>query len=344
MGFGYISRRYWLNLKRHKLTIIVSIIVFSLVMIVFGALYQVVGEEFVQVYTSIPLFQVLTGIDTVENPGMLTWLLVMSNMVMTAFPVVGIFLGVRMLPFKENDGKELIFSTKMSPIVYFLENFVIIMILMPLIIFPTYLVGVGFLAVSDDITILAISIFLPVFFTMVVAMITVFGASIKSSSKLGYTFGGIFFIVSFTLNILQSEIDFVKDINLMSQINAFQHALQGTWNTNFILTCLIIIAILSILTIYFLFRTDYIESRSSYGKEINTFGVNEERSRRRNIITKTSFIRTPVESVLSRVGWKNPAFRDQLQSSAGFFIIYAFITTMLVIVVLIAYPGFELSQ
>ncbi|MHA2103552.1 MAG: hypothetical protein ACW981_08980, partial [Candidatus Hodarchaeales archaeon] len=112
---------------------------------------------------------------------MFIWLLIMLNIFMFIIPVSGIFLGVRILPFNEKDGKELIFSTKKSPLSYFIENFVIVMVLIPLIILPMYLIGFGFLlSTIEYVDSLAIAMFLPAFFVMVVAMVTALGASIKS--------------------------------------------------------------------------------------------------------------------------------------------------------------------
>ena len=354
MSFKFASQRTWLNLKRHKLTIIVTIVTFSFMMMVFGSIYP--GTKAIEAYAGIGVVQLITGIvDIGDNPGMFIWILIMSSVFTIIVPVVGIFLGVRLLPFNERDGKELIFSTNKSPLRYFIENFVIVMILIPLILLPPFLISVGFLSLTSEfVTGLAIAFFLPVFFIMVVAMITVLGASIKSSSRIGYAFGGIFFIISFTLNLLSSELEFVKDFNLMSQINVFPHAIAGTWNDSslsllflgnlvvfqynqYIITCLVIIAILFVLTTYFLYRSDYIESRTSYGKEFKVIKIKRDGSR--SITTGVSFVRAPVENILSKIGWKNPAFRDQLQSSAGLFFIYGLITSMMIILVLLTYPG-----
>lgn len=356
MQINYILQRYWLDLKRHKLTIFISIPVFSALMILFGTIYP--GPDAVKVFSEIPTVQFLIGTRNIQNPGMLIWFLIMANIFTIIFPVVGIFLGVRMLPFNERDGKELIFSTKISPIVYFIENFLIVMILIPVITLPNFLIAVLFLGKSSiDITTLtitnflpiffdivvasfsngtnmtsmAIANFLPVFFVMVVAMVTVFGASIKSSSKLGYAFGGIFYITSFTLDLVQPEISFVKNINLLSQIDLFDNVLNGTWNEGFIFTCLCIIGILFLLTILFLYRTDYIESRSGAVKASKREG--------KNFRSRFYFIRTPIETVLSKIGWKYPVFRDQLQNFVVIFILYAIVTSILVLVILIAYPG-----
>jgi ABC-2 type transport system permease protein len=292
------------------------------------------GPEFINALVDIPVFQLLFGgITDVENPRLLIWVLlilgIFSNII---FPVMGILFGVRILPFNEKDGKELIFSTEKSSLWYFLENLLLVIVLIPLIVIPAYLVGVGFLiGGGGGILPYTIAFILPLFFTIVVITISSLGCAIWSSTKTGYAFGGIFFIVSFTLDILQQELDFVTDINLMTQSNTFMHALDGTLNEEFILKCLVLSLLLVILTIFFLYRTDYIQTRSSYNETTD--------KKSRGIISKFLFIKTPIESILSRVGWKFPAFRDQLQSTAGVFLIYSVITSALLALVALVYPG-----
>lgn len=332
MPVQFAVRRYWLNFKRHRMFFSLVIIVFAVLMAFIGIIYP--GPEFIETIVSIPIFQVLSGgITDVENPGLLFWILMMLSIFSNIlYPVIGIFFGARILPFNEKDGKELIFSTEKSPLTNFLENLLLVMVLIPLVVVPAYLVGVGFLSGGGGVSSFTIAIILPLFFAFVVAMVTSLGCAIWSSTRTGYAFGGIFFIVSFTLDILQQEIDFVKDINLMTQINAFLHAIEGTWNVEFILKCLFLMLLLIILTIYFLYRTDYIETRST---DKETAGEEDKRG----IMAKFSFIRTPIESILSRIGWKYPAFRDQLQSSAGLFLIYSVITCALLALVALVYPG-----
>ncbi len=335
---GYIIQRYWLNFKRHRIFFFLSVMILVAIAALFCAIYP--GPEAVEAFVSIPVFQILTGISDIQNPGMLIWLLIFygSFALTIFFPVVGIFFGVNILPFSEKEGKELLFSTEKSLLRYYLENLIIVLILIPITMLPSYLIGVGFLLSSGgsgDLSAFTIASVLPIFFVFVVTMITSLGCSIKSSQKTGYALGGIFFIVSFTLNLLQSEIDFAKDINLMSNIGSFEHAIAGTWNEGFILTCLFLIVLLAILTIFFLYRTDFIQSRSSYKENV-------EVKDKRGIVAKFSFIRTPVESILSRVGWKFPAFRDQLQSTAGIFLIYICVISILQALIAQAYPGDKL--
>jgi len=344
MTLQYTIQRYWLNFKRYRMFFSLAIIVFAVLAVLITLIYP--GPAAIDLILGVPAFALMTGISDVQNPGLLVWILIMfSSLLLTIFyPVVGIFFGANILPFNEKEGKELIFSTEKSLLWYFLENLLLVLIVIPVAVLPAFLIEAGFLlssAGSGDLIALIIAFILPVFFVYVVAMVTSLGCAIKSSPKIGYAFGGIFFIVSFTLNLLQQEIDFAKDINLMSQVGAFEHAIAGTWNEEFILKCLLLMALLVILTVFFLYRTDYIETRSSY-KET----VGEEDTRGiRGIAAKGSFIRTPIESVLSWVGWKNPVFRDQLQATAGIGLIYAFVTSLLVVVIcLFSYPGDEVLQ
>jgi ABC-2 type transport system permease protein len=315
-------------------------VTFALASFLLSSIYP--GPDALETFVSIPLFQALIGITDVQNPGMLIWLLIFFCIFLLTnfYPVVGIFFGVQLLPFGDKDGKELIFSTEKSLIWYFVENFIVVIFIIPASIVPAFLISNGFLLSSGsggDFSAFTIASILPVFFVFVVTMVTALGCSIKFSNKLGYAFGGLFFIVSFTLNLLYSEIErieelaFINDFNLMSQIGSFEHAIAGTWNEEFILKCLFLVLLLSVLILFFLYRTDYIETRSSYRKERSIGGIR----------TKISFIRTPIESLLSRVGWKYPAFRDQLQSTAGIFLLYLTVTSLLQALIAQNYPGDE---
>ena len=332
MTILFTVKRLWLDLKRYRTFSLLIAIVFAIGMFLFVLIYP--GPEFFDALLEIPIFQVLVGEIGEVDSGLLFWILLLLSILLNIlYPVVGILFGSRILPFNEKDGKELIFSTEKSPLMYFLENLILILILIPLILLPAYLIGVGFLS-SDpgSASSFTIAFIQPLFFALVVTLVSSLGCAIWSSTRTGYAFGFIFFIVSFTLDILQQEIDFVKDVNLMTQSNAFIYAIERSWNEEFILKCLFLTVLLAVLTVFFLYRTDYIETRSSYSKPV-------EKEEKHGIKAKFVFIRTPVESILSRVGWKSPAFRDQLQSSAGLFLIYLIVTSGLLLLVSLVYPG-----
>ena len=347
MAINYVLQRNWLNLKRHKLTLFVSIPIFAFMMAIIGSIYS---DSLVNGIVTIPTFKALLGNIQVPNPNMLVWFLIYTNIFILIFPAVGIFLGIRMLPFNERDGKELIFSVKMSPVKYFFENFILVLILIPLTVSPVFIVAVLFLgATSDSITAMAIATITPSFFVLLITMITVFGATYKSSSGWGYAFGGLIYMFFFALNLIVSEqavgslsvdvfgmhIISLQDISLMSQMNIFTDALKGTWNVDYLLTCTVLVVILVLFSLVFLFRTDYIESRTSSVVATQT----NDSVTKKKFTSRFSFFRTPVDSILKKVGWKYPALRDQLQSSSAFFLIYTVATTFLVIIVLLAYPG-----
>lgn len=344
----FTVRRLWLDLKRHRTTALLAAIVLVLIVAVIGMIYP--GPEFFRTFFEIPVVRALIGsIPDVDNPGLLFWfLLLFSIFANIIYPVMGIFFGARILPWDERDGKELIFSTEKSPFRYFLENLLLVIVLIPLVVLPAYLVGVGsLLSGGGGVSSFTIAFILPLFFAFVVTMVTSLGCAISSSTRTGYAFGGIFFIVSFTLDLLHQEIDDMlkdfdfklEDINLMTQTGAIKHALDRTWNEEFILRCLFLVVLLIVLTTFFLYRIDHIKTRSAYQETVeeeNYHGI-------RKIMAKFSFIhkfvRTPIESILSRTGWNYPAFRDQLQSSAGLFLIYLVVTSILLAIVVIVYPG-----
>ncbi|MHA2054176.1 MAG: hypothetical protein ACW99F_11310 [Candidatus Hodarchaeales archaeon] len=333
MALKFTIQRYWLDLKRYRAFSLLIALIFAIALALFFIIYP--GSEFFDVFLEIPIFQALVGeMPDVDNPGLLFWILILLAIFLNIiYPVIGILIGTRILPFNENDGKELIFSTEKSPVAYFLENLFLAIIVISLVVLPAYLVGLGFLF-SDEgaVSSFTIAFILPLFFAFVVTLVSSLGCAIWSSTRTGYAFGGVFFIVSFTLDLLQEELKFVTDFNLMTRSNAILHAIEGTWNIEFILTCLILVVLLIFFTIFFLYRSDHIETRSSYIKLVKS----EEN---RGVVAKFSFIRTPVESILSRVGWKNPAFRDQLQSSAGILLIYLVVTCGLLALVVLVYPG-----
>jgi ABC-2 type transport system permease protein len=349
----FTVQRYWLNFKRHRTFALLVTIVLAVIVFVFGIIYP--GPEFFETILEIPVFQALIGSrPDVDNPGLLFWFLILFSIFTNIiYPVIGIFFGARILPWGERDGKELIFSTEKSPLRYFLENLLLVIVLIPLVMLPAYLVGVGLLlSGGGGVSSFTIAFILPLFYVLVVVMVKSLGCAFSSSTRTGYALGGLIFIISFTLNFLQLEIDSfivslnlpvnvsIKDINLMSQIGSFEHALALTWNQEFILKCLIVVTLLTFLTIFFLYRIDHIRTRSTFQEET----VREETdSGIRKIMVQFSiirkFVRTPVESILSRTGWSYPAFRDQLQSLAGTFLIYVVITSMLLALVVIVYPG-----
>lgn len=336
---NYFIQRNWLNLKRHKLTLYVSWPIFALVMLLIGSIYS---DKLVTLFTNVPTFQsLLVGVPAsdLNNATLLIWFLLFLQIFALIFPAVGLFLGVRMLPFNETDGKELIFSTKISIFKYFTENFVLAMSLVPISAFPMFIVVILFLGLTTNAIIsIAIATIILSFFVMTVAMVTVFGASTKSSSKIGLGYGAVYYFIFFILDLLASEIQtspvkFLNDYSLMFKMNIIQNGYERTWNVNYLLACTGIIILFFILTVIFLFRTDYIQSRGG-SAEVTTPGEKTAGFR-----SKFSFVRTPVDSILNKTGWSYPIFRDQLQSSSGIFIIYAFVTSLLVFVVMIAYPG-----
>ncbi|MHA1169059.1 MAG: hypothetical protein ACTSRU_14625, partial [Candidatus Hodarchaeales archaeon] len=108
----YALRRSWLDFKRHLLAVVLIVLFFTLIVAFLSVIYP--GPDFVESLMEVPIFQVLIGgIVDVDNPGFLVWFLIILSIFQNLiYSVIGIFIGARILPFNEKDGKELIFSTE----------------------------------------------------------------------------------------------------------------------------------------------------------------------------------------------------------------------------------------
>ncbi|MFW9906856.1 MAG: hypothetical protein ACFFFH_21305, partial [Candidatus Thorarchaeota archaeon] len=164
MTVQFTVRRFWLDLRRYRTVSLLAAIVLALLMGFIGVIYP--GPEFFETFFEVPVVKVLIGsIPDVNNPGLLFWyLLLFSIFANIIYPVMGIFFGVRILPWDERDGKELIFSTEKSPFRYFLENLLLVIVLVPLVVLPAYLVGVGsLLSGGGGVSSFTIAFILPLF-------------------------------------------------------------------------------------------------------------------------------------------------------------------------------------
>ena len=65
MAFGYTYQRTWLNLKRHRITIFLSILVLAGITILMGLIYP--GPQAVLDFMQIRTFQLFIGILNIES-------------------------------------------------------------------------------------------------------------------------------------------------------------------------------------------------------------------------------------------------------------------------------------
>jgi ABC-type transport system involved in multi-copper enzyme maturation permease subunit len=114
------------------------------------------------------------------------------------------------------------------------------------------------------------------------------------------------------------ELDFLLNFSLFSQAEVVNNSLSATWNEEFILLVAVLVSILIVGSIVLLYRKDFLEK----GIQQQTIVEEVEQPEQKKVFSKLSFIRTPIDKLLGRLGWKFPAVRDQLHSNATIFAIF----------------------
>ncbi|WP_455463334.1 hypothetical protein [Candidatus Hodarchaeum mangrovi] len=328
--------RLYLHFYRYKTVLFIIAFMLSLAVIFYGSFYP--GEETLMSYVSYLSF---LGTITLENPGYHFWITLSVSVALTIFlPLLAIYLGVNILPFSERDGKEYLFSTSKSMTKFLLENSFLVIILMILVSIPSYLLATIFLIINESletISNITIGFGLNLAMSLIVLFLTAFGSSLTFSKNGGYKLGGGYFVFSFLIDQTRQieELKLLRDLSIYSQAEASSHSFLGTWNVEFLLLTLILVTILLILTILVLRSKDILEGGPQTKKK-------EKAIKSSKFLDKLSFIRKPLDVMISKMGWKFPAFRDQLHSSAGVFtIFFFFIAFISAYIVLVFFQGGE---
>ncbi len=299
-------------------------VMFSLI---FGLVYP--GEEGTAGYveTISNIFGAL--VQTVDNPGYYFWILFGNIFAFQMYiPLFAIFVGVNILPFRDKDGKELLFTTSKSNLIFLLENSILISILLSLTCFIAYLISIAFLALNTNlegvpnITSLFIMI---IFLGLNFAFLSAFGCSLTFSRKGGYLLGGFYFIFNFLIgNVpITDELAFLKDFSLTSRAEIFMNSVEAKIPFDFVFLSIILVFSFILGIFILLCRKNFIESYSQ-----KSLVITDKRS---GILNKLTFIQTPLNKLFSFIGWRFPIIRDQLQANTG-----------LITVFLIAIAGFTI--
>ncbi len=335
----YVPKQFellYLRFIRHKAVFGLSIILFAVITLFFPIIYP--GElsmENIVVY-----YERFIGEIVYDNPGFHLWTIIAAGLILSIyFPLVSILLGVNILPFAEKDGKELLFSTPKSLTRSYLENSLLVILLICLLCIPSFVFSAIFLIINnspDSVANLAISFILGGFLAIFVTFLTAFGCTITFSKKMGYFVGGGYTVLGFFSDMAlkgNKDFEFIMDLNLFSKAKITQNAISGTWNEEFIILVLILSLILAIVSIFMLYRKDFIEGVSKTSSSI------ESEQEKRAVTQKLSIIRTPTEKLISKLGWKFPALTDQLFSIAGLLTIFSVIVIILTIMQASGYEG-----
>ena len=328
--------RFYLHFYRYKTVLLIITFMITLAVIFYGFSYP--GEDTLMSYVSYLSF---LGTINLENPGYHFWILLSVSVALTIFlPLSAIYLGVNILPFSERDGKEYLFSTSKSTTKFLLENSFLAIILMILISIPSYLLTTIFLFINGTLETLSnitIGFGLNLAMSLVVLFLTAFGSSLTFSKSGGYKLGGGYFVFSFLIDQTRqiNELAFLRDFSIYSQAEATTHSFLGTWNEEFLFLALILIVILLVLTAVVLRSKDILEGGHQTKKK-------ERVIKSSKISDKLAFVRAPLDILIAKMGWRFPAFRDQLHSSAGIFtIFFFFIAFITAYIILTFYQGGE---
>ena len=320
MSISKHVKRLYLHSYRHKT--VVGLAIFLYVALIIGMAMFYPGKEALIEFIDLMIF---LGDFPADNPGFSLWLIFFCGFSLSLYlPVAGVFLGSNLLPLNEKDGKEILFSTPKSLTVSFLENSFIVIILVGLVSLPSYIVSLGLLYFNnswDAVPNITICFVLASLLVVAIKFLTVFGCTINFSKNTGYAISGLYIVFSIVADLTANQVedlDFLRQLSLFSQAKVVNNSLSGTWNEEYILSVIVLVAILIIASILLLHRKDFLE------KGIQQQTVVEETAQLDQIKSpsKISRIRTPMDRLLGKLGWRFPTVRDQLHSNATIFIIY----------------------
>ncbi len=320
MSFSKLVKRFYLHSFRHRT--VVGLAIFLYVSLIIGISMFYPGEdaliEFIQLMTFLGDFPT-------DNPGFALWLIFFCGFSLSLYlPVAGVFLGSNLLPINEKDGKEILFSTPKSLTVSFLENSFIVIVLIGLVSLPSYIVSLGLLYFNDAwdaVPNITICFVLASLLVVAIAFLTAFGSTINFSKNTGYAISGLYIIFSIVADLTANQVedlDFLRQLSLFSQAKVVNNGLSGSWNEEYILSVIIVVVILIVASILLLHRKDFLEKGVQQQTIIEeTAKLDQTKSQ-----SKLSRIRTPMDKLLGRLGWRFPVVRDQLHSNATIFIIF----------------------
>ena len=184
--------------------------------------------------------------------------------------------------------------------------------------------SLGFLYINeawDAVPNITICFALALMLVTVIVFLTAFGCAINFSKNTGYKIGGLYIVFSILVDLTTNQVEdlgFLRKLSLFSQAEVVNHSLLGTWNEEFILTIFVLVILLIVASIILLYRKDFLEK----GVQKQATTEESEQTDQKKVTGILSRIRIPMDKIIGKLGWKYPAVRDQLHSSANVFIIF----------------------
>jgi len=338
LNFSQTIHRFYLHFLRYKTIFWITTFFISIVITIFG-LFSPSDEVLAEYLT----FMAFLGSYEVENPGYSFWILFMDGLLLGAYlQVIGIFIGAYVLP-REKEGKDHLFSTPKSITKYFIENSLLLILLLGVICLPSYIITVILLIINNSIdTISSVTIIfvLAIVLALFTGTLTAFGTTITFSRSSGYLLGGFYFVFSIFIDLTR-DIEGLKELrhfSLFSMAELTQNSLDKTWNEDFILLALVLCLILVLLSIIVLLRKDYLEG----GYKMSSLELSQDTvNKRRKFLQKLLLIRKPVDKLLEKLGWRFAIFRDQLHASVTYFTIILLFITVISAYIIVIYGSAE---
>jgi preprotein translocase subunit Sss1 len=311
----------YLHYLRYRTPFLIALTFITVVFAAFGIMYP--GAETMESFVA--YFEFLVTIE-VDNPGFYLWILFLGAFLYMVYPsFIGIFIGVNVMPYREKDGKELLVTSSKPTWKFYLENAFLMSLLIILIFLPGFIISIIFLVINDAIdslTNLSIAFTLGMSLAIISGLIAGLGSAFKYSKTSGYLIGGSYVAISFLIDLAKSieGFDKLSDFSIHSQAKVVQHSFEGTWNTEFLIFSLVFSLILILLTLFVLYRKDFLEG----GVRVTKI-EEEDFEQKKGFFSRFTFITKPVHFLISRISWKYAALRDQLHAHSGimtFFVIF----------------------
>ena len=327
-----IFKRFYLHSIRYRLELALSLVILTAMILIFQGIYP--GEEGLRTY--IDVIDVLIGTLDLKNPSYLLWILIGSALFIQYYmPLFAIGFGAKILPFKERDGKELLLTQKQSIYSYYFENVILVIILLFISIFPSYLLiyvdllrnnAIDSLPNINTLFILAFSI--AVFY----ALLSGLGGIIFFSRSYAYLTGGLYFVFSLVISIISNSADVgnLTDVSIISRVNIIQNSLNNTLPEGVILEIIFLCITVIILSLIVLHKKSFIQSQ--FGSKENIQISNDSLSKR-----LLRYIYSPVNNLIENI--KQPILRDQMNVLSWIFSLSVFAITFIFVYMAALYPG-----
>ncbi|MFX0151333.1 MAG: hypothetical protein ACFFAJ_11165, partial [Candidatus Hodarchaeota archaeon] len=304
MSISKTFQRFYLHSYRHRTVVGLAIFIYLFLIIGIAMFYP--GKEALTEFIQLMTF---LGDFPTDNPGFSLWLIFFCGFSLSLYgPIVGVFLGSNLLPINERDGKEILFSTPKSLTINFLENSFISILLIIVIAIPNYFTAIALLGINDAMDAvpnLTICFVLVILLITAITFLTTLGCAVNFSKNTGYAVGGLYIVFSIIVDLTarqMEELDFLLDFSLFSQAEVVNNSLSASWNEEFILLVAVLVGILIVGSIVLFYRKDFLEK----GIQQQTIVEEVEESEQKKLSSRLSFIRTPIDKLLGRLGWKYP--------------------------------------